>query len=120
MMLLLAVGCSYKNTPVAVRERLAFAPDRLPAALDELGARYGCEAVILSTCNRVELYLARTEARVAPDVDLIAEFLAEFHGLPAADPADKAILIGHGPRPAGNVIPMTAVRDLVLAGLGLA
>jgi glutamyl-tRNA reductase len=81
MMYLLAVGCSYRNTPVAVRERLAFPPPRVPAALAELGARYGCEAVILSTCNRVELYLARAEAAVAPDVDLIAEFVAEFHGL---------------------------------------
>ncbi len=80
-MYLLAVGCSFRNTPVAVRERLAFGPDRLPAALAELGARYGCEAVILSTCNRVELYLARAEAAASPDAELIAEFLAEFHGL---------------------------------------
>src|SRR5262249_36985165 len=42
-----------------------------------------CEAVILSTCNRVELYLARPGSTVAPDADLIAEFLAEVHGLPA-------------------------------------
>src|SRR5262249_10901276 len=82
VMYLLAVGCSFRNTPVGVRERLAFGPDRLPAALAELGARYGCEAVILSTCNRVELYLARAEASVAPDVELIAEFVAEFHRLP--------------------------------------
>jgi glutamyl-tRNA reductase len=81
MMYLLAIGCSYRNTPVAVRELLAFNPARLPAALAELGARYGCEAVILSTCNRVELYLARTETTVAPDLELIAEFIAEFHGL---------------------------------------
>jgi glutamyl-tRNA reductase len=81
-MYLLAIGCSYRNTPIAVRERLAFSPARLPQALAELGARYGCEAVILSTCNRVELYLARAEAAVAPDADLIAEFFAEAHRLP--------------------------------------
>ena len=84
-MYLLAVGCSYRNTPVDVRERLAFNPASLPAALAELGARYGCEAVVLSTCNRVELYLARAEAVVAPDADLIAEFIAEFHRLPLAE-----------------------------------
>jgi glutamyl-tRNA reductase len=81
--ILVAVGCSYRNTPVSVRERLAFGPDKLARALDELSVRYGCEAVILSTCNRVELYLARPGATVAPDADLLAEFLAELHELPA-------------------------------------
>jgi glutamyl-tRNA reductase len=83
-MMLLAVGCSHRNTPVEVRERLAFDGDKLARALGELGARYGCEAVILSTCNRVELYLARTDSLVAPDRELLAEFLAEFHQLPLA------------------------------------
>jgi glutamyl-tRNA reductase len=85
MMHLLAVGCSYRTTEVAVRERLAFNGEQLPRALEELEARYGCEAVILSTCNRVELYLARSDVKVAPDVDLVAEFLAEFHRLPARE-----------------------------------
>jgi glutamyl-tRNA reductase len=80
-MMLVAVGCSHRDTPVEVRERLAFEGDKLPRALDALGALYGCEAVILSTCNRVELYLARTDAVVAPDAALLAEFLAGFHGI---------------------------------------
>jgi glutamyl-tRNA reductase len=83
-MLLRAVGCSFRNTPVAVRERLAIGDDKLPAVLDELGQRYGCEAVILSTCNRVELYVARGDSAVAPDIELLAEFLAETHRLPVA------------------------------------
>jgi glutamyl-tRNA reductase len=82
-MILVAVGCSYRNTPVEMRERLAFGTDKLAGALDELSVRYGCEAVIVSTCNRVELYLARPGAAVAPDAGLIAEFLAETHRLPA-------------------------------------
>ncbi|HKI31181.1 MAG TPA: glutamyl-tRNA reductase [Gemmataceae bacterium] len=81
--MLVAVGCSYRNTPVEMRERLAFGADKLGRALDELRVRYDCEAVIISTCNRVELYLARPGATVAPDAALIAEFLAETHGLPA-------------------------------------
>ena len=57
-MILLAVGCSYRNTPVDVRERLAFDADQLAARPRRARpSRYGCEAVILSTCNRVELYL---------------------------------------------------------------
>jgi glutamyl-tRNA reductase len=80
-MLLLAVGCSFQNTPVAVRERLALEGDKLARALDELGQRYGCEAVILSTCNRVELYIARADTAQGPDAELVAEFLAEIHSL---------------------------------------
>jgi glutamyl-tRNA reductase len=84
-MMLLAVGCSYRNTPVGVRERLAFDDRQLPRALEELGARYGCEVVILSTCNRVELYLGHDGVQVPLDAELVAEFLAEFHHLGVAD-----------------------------------
>jgi glutamyl-tRNA reductase len=82
-MMLTVIGCSFRNAPVGVREHLAFDAAALDRALDELNARYGCEAVVLGTCNRVELYLARPEAVVLPDAGLIAEFLAEFHRLPA-------------------------------------
>jgi glutamyl-tRNA reductase len=81
-MMILTLGCSYRTTPVEWRERLAFDAEKMPRALDDLCTRYGCEAVILSTCNRVELYLARIDVPVAPDAELLAEFLTEFHGLP--------------------------------------
>jgi glutamyl-tRNA reductase len=83
-MMLLVVGCSHRTAPVALRERLAFDADRLHRALDDLAARYGCEAVILSTCNRVELYLARPDASVSLNAELIGEFLAEFHQVSAS------------------------------------
>jgi predicted AlkP superfamily pyrophosphatase or phosphodiesterase len=41
------------------------------------------------------------------------------HGVPAVDPADRPLLIGAGPAPPGEVLPMTAVRDLILGALGL-
>jgi glutamyl-tRNA reductase len=82
-MILAVIGCSYHNAPVDVREYLAFDDATLGRALDDLNSRYGCEAVVLSTCNRVELYLARPEAAVLPDAGLIAEFLAEYHHHPA-------------------------------------
>jgi glutamyl-tRNA reductase len=84
-MKLLAVGCSFRTTPVEVRERLSFAEHLLDRALGEMNARYGLEAVILSTCNRVELYLAQSAA--GPDLDpgVISEFLAEFHRIPLED-----------------------------------
>ena len=70
-MMLLVVGASFRTTPVALRERLAFEESRLLPVLGELNARYNCEAVVLSTCNRVELYLGRPFANVDMDPGLL-------------------------------------------------
>jgi predicted AlkP superfamily pyrophosphatase or phosphodiesterase len=52
-------------------------------------------------------------------VPLDASIVHGSHGLAAADPLDRPILIGHGPKP-GDSVPMTDVRNLLLAQLGLA
>jgi predicted AlkP superfamily pyrophosphatase or phosphodiesterase len=51
-------------------------------------------------------------------VPLDASIVRGSHGLAAADPLDRPVLIGHGPRP-GDSVPMTRVRDLMLNELGL-
>src|SRR5262249_49320999 len=72
---LLITGVSHKTAPVAVREGLAFAESSLPAALADLRARPGVmEAVILSTCNRVEITVT-TEDGCHPQA-LVDSFLA--------------------------------------------
>jgi glutamyl-tRNA reductase len=54
---LVVIGLSHHSAPVTVRERFAFAEARIPAALQMLrDSGLATEAVILSTCNRVELY----------------------------------------------------------------
>jgi glutamyl-tRNA reductase len=78
---LLVVGGSFKTIPIELREKLAFDGPKLPAALSELATRFGCESTIVSTCNRVEIYVARMGSTIAPNADLIAEFLAQFHCL---------------------------------------
>lgn len=78
----LVAGCSFKTAPIEIREKLALG-DKLPAALRELDSRYDVEAAILSTCNRVEIYLARGDTSGLPDLDLLAEFLAEHRGMPS-------------------------------------
>jgi glutamyl-tRNA reductase len=79
---LLVVGGSYKTAPIEVREKLAFDGPKLTAALRELESRFGIEASILSTCNRVELYLARGDDQPLPAAELIVEFIAEMQKLP--------------------------------------
>jgi glutamyl-tRNA reductase len=54
---LVVVGLSHRTAPVALRERLAFAPDAVEPALRALLATTGVsEALLLSTCNRVEIH----------------------------------------------------------------
>jgi glutamyl-tRNA reductase len=85
---LLVVGSSFQNTPIAVREKLAFDGNKLPAALAAINSRYGYEVVILSTCNRVEIYTARAAAHVPPALDILAGFLADFHQIPVTNLRD--------------------------------
>jgi glutamyl-tRNA reductase len=71
------VGVSHKTAPVEVRERLAFNSDALRQALTALVGRQDVtEAIILSTCNRVEVVAE------SPDDRLIRDFLCEFHQIP--------------------------------------
>ncbi|HTL14781.1 MAG TPA: glutamyl-tRNA reductase [Thermomonas sp.] len=71
------LGINHQTAPVALRERVAFAPDALAPALEALRALPQVrEAVLLSTCNRTELY-ASAEA----DADgALAEWLATHPG----------------------------------------
>jgi glutamyl-tRNA reductase len=79
-MQLALVGLSHKTAPVEVRERLAFDNDALRLALKSLvGRRDVSEAMILSTCNRVEVVAE------SPDDRLIREFLCEFHQISPDD-----------------------------------
>ena len=79
-MKLLITGVSHKTAPVEVRERLAFREETLPAALADLRAREGvAEAMILSTCNRVEI-LVTADDRYNPEA-IVNEFLAGRKGV---------------------------------------
>ncbi len=116
-MMLAVIGCSFRDTALDLRERLAFDTAALPRALDELNVRYGCEAVILSTCNRVELYLARPDAAVMPDAELIAEFLGEAHRLPAAE-VRPHLYERRGPDAVRHLFRVAASLDSLIVGEG--
>src|SRR5262245_59652725 len=56
-MTLLVIGINHRTAPVEIREKVVFARDELPDALHELSGVAGVrEALIVSTCNRTELY----------------------------------------------------------------
>jgi len=80
---LITVGINHKTAPVAIREKVAFAPEKMFDALSSLITRDRAdEAVIVSTCNRTELYCAVPEGA---SIKQIIQWLGEYHQIPAAE-----------------------------------
>ncbi|MFQ5856792.1 MAG: glutamyl-tRNA reductase [Anaerolineae bacterium] len=83
---LICVGLSHHTAPVELREQLAFSGSKLRAGLEHLSPTDAesqviiHEAVILSTCNRLEIYGLAQEADTG--IARISHFLADFHGIP--------------------------------------
>ena len=77
-MKLTVIGLNHHTAPLAIREQLAFAAAALPEAVRELSVNAAAEAVILSTCNRTELYCVG-------DAEMIINWLADYQGVNAAD-----------------------------------
>lgn len=79
-------GCSHNNAGVEIRERLAFSPSQAQAALDRWRERFpATEAVLISTCNRIEFYTAAEDPAQCPSRTEIVAFLAGCHGLEPVD-----------------------------------
>jgi len=75
----IVVGLSHRTSPVELRERFAFAEARIPESLELLrGKSIADEAVILSTCNRVEIYAA-TNLELVRAFGELKEFLVDVH-----------------------------------------
>jgi glutamyl-tRNA reductase len=78
-MKIVVLGLNHKTAPVEIREKLAFDTAETHKALGALKAQFPqSEYVLLSTCNRVELYCAGKHCQGA-DPDRLARFLSEFH-----------------------------------------
>lgn len=77
-MKLLLTGVSHKTAPVHLREKLAIAEGTLPQALQDLQRLGASEAVVLSTCNRVEFVLSSPD-HLEPG-SIIDDFLSQWKG----------------------------------------
>jgi glutamyl-tRNA reductase len=105
---LLLVGISHRTAPIELREKLDFQARGVESALRALTARQTTrEAVILSTCNRAEIYVVCDDVERARQ-DLIA-FLGEFHAL------DQATLVPH----LEGAADLDAARHLFRVAAGL-
>jgi glutamyl-tRNA reductase len=77
------IGCTHQSTGLDVRQQLAFDASQTNSALDIWQNRFAAaEFVLLSTCNRVELYAACNGHPTSPGTDQLIDALLEFHQLP--------------------------------------
>ncbi|NOZ40348.1 MAG: glutamyl-tRNA reductase [Planctomycetes bacterium] len=77
------IGCTHQSTGLDVRQQLAFDPAQTIAALETWQSRFSkAEFVLLSTCNRVELYAAGNGHPTSPDSEQLIDTMLDFHQIP--------------------------------------
>ncbi|MEK7313018.1 MAG: glutamyl-tRNA reductase [Deltaproteobacteria bacterium] len=111
---LIIVGLNHRTAPVDIREKLSFPVDSIGEALKKLVTNYGInEAVILSTCNRVEV------AGIAPAIEKgiweIKRFLSEYHNIPLEN-LDEHLYVHTGEDAVRHIFRVSAGLDSMCLG----
>jgi glutamyl-tRNA reductase len=112
-MRLFAVGLSHRTAPVELRECVDFSRNGVDAAVSALAARgVARELVVLSTCNRAEIYAAGDTEATA---DALGRFFGEYHSLPDADMAPH-LYVKKGADAARHLFRVAAGLDSLVVG----
>lgn len=112
--MLVVLGLSHHSSPVSVREQFAFAEGRVPAALESLRASgVADEAVILSTCNRVEIY-AVTRLELPRAFVALRDFLVGCHNY--RDPLTDEIYAWGEPQSLHHLFKVACGLDSMVLG----
>ena len=112
VLLLTLLGTSHHSTGIDVRERFAFDASDATAAMHQIVDRgWADEAVLLSTCNRTELYTAGLNV----DVDRLISVLAAHAGLEAIE-ARQFLYVKHGWSCAEHLYRVTSGMDSLILG----
>jgi glutamyl-tRNA reductase len=115
-MSLVVVGLNHRTVPVALLERVAIAPEALPKALQTLSrAEHLAEVVLLSTCNRTEIYAHATLFH--PAMQDVREFLTDTSGI---DPDEFSDLLYtyHDDAAVAHLFGVAAGLDSMIIGEG--
>jgi glutamyl-tRNA reductase len=107
------VGASHHTAPIELRERLAFGRAELPGALAALAGDPGGEAVVLSTCNRTEVYLASGDG--ADAIARAEAMLAERLGV-APGEAGRWLYVRRDREAAQHLFRVAAGLDSMIVG----
>lgn len=109
---LVVAGLSYRTAPVSVRERVAVKPDEVADVLERLAENVDLpEAVLVSTCNRVELIAATREPHVLAD-----RLNQEFRDRSGSDEVDSCMYRHVGADAAEHLFRVSAGLDSMVLG----
>ncbi|GIU31028.1 glutamyl-tRNA reductase [Shewanella schlegeliana] len=109
-MSLVAIGINHKTATVDLREKVAFGPDKIHDAMKSLAAStQSGEAVIISTCNRTELYCNNSEA-----ADVVA-WLEDYHQLSHED-VEPCLYQYNGQEAVKHLMRVSAGLDSLILG----
>ncbi len=112
---IVVVGLSHKTAPVEVREKLAVPESRLGEALARLCSYSGVrEGLLLSTCNRVEVYAVVDE--IEAGYGRIQEFLADAHFSLSSEQLTPHLYWHSGDRAVGHLFRVAASLDSMIIG----
>lgn len=121
------IGCSHQNAAVDFREQLSFTTEQARSALDAFRRRFPtAEVVLLSTCNRVELYTAATGSVVdpaseamtvddSPNREEVIHFLADQRAL-SADQLIDSMIYRSGQEAVSHLFTVAASLDSMVVG----
>lgn len=85
------IGCSHHDAAVEFREKVSFTSDQVSETLSAFRDRFpSCELVLISTCNRIELYTSSSDD-IDLDRDAVAEFLAKQRCVRTDEVVDQMI-----------------------------
>jgi glutamyl-tRNA reductase len=111
---LLVVGLNYKTAPIEIRECLAFPEDKLEDALSKVHDLSSVkENMIVSTCNRVEVYAATRETEKA--IRDLKEFFSRYHGLPLKE-FEKRLYTHVGEEAVRHIFRVASSLDSMVLG----
>jgi glutamyl-tRNA reductase len=112
---LTALGINHTTAKLAVRERVAFAADQIVEALQEGCQSIGLqELVILSTCNRTELFFV-TESETDDSYEPALQWLAGYHHLKAEEIRGNCYQF-HGDKALEHMIQVSSGLDSMVLG----
>ena len=111
---IIVVGLSHKTAAVEIREKVAFSPTQMEKPLSAVVALPDItEAVIVSTCNRVEIYA--TTRDIAGGMARLKRFLADYHGL-ALETLESHLYSYHGEDATRHVFRVASSLDSMVVG----
>ncbi|MBI4682034.1 MAG: glutamyl-tRNA reductase [Nitrospirae bacterium] len=111
---ILVVGLNHKTAPIEVREKIAFDGPKLDQAVNILKTSDVVkENIILSTCNRVEIYAGVNEVNAG--IEGIKDFISDFHKVPK-DLLDKSLYIHKGQEAIRHMYRVASSLDSMVVG----